>query len=318
MSAGPGSGPENGTNAGPGTVRLLVVGARGQLGTDLVAGARAAGTPVLAVGSRELDVTDQAAVQAGLGYLAAQAAEAGQRAVVINAAAYTAVDDAETDRAAAFAANSDGPANLAVAARRLGLGLIHVSTDYVFPGDGTEPYRTDDPTGPRSVYGASKLAGEQRVLAAHPDAHVVRTAWVWGATGGNFVKTIARLVATRPTLTVVDDQRGTPTYTVDLAAGLLELAGRPVPGGVLHLTNAGETTWFGFARAIVEELGEDPDRVGPTTTDRFPRPAPRPAYSVLSGAAWTAAGLTALRPWRDALAAGFAATPDAFRVPAGG
>lgn len=318
MSAGAGSGTGTGTGAGQDTVRLLVVGARGQLGTDLVAGAEGLGIPVLGVGSRELDVTDQAAVQATLGYVAAQAAEAGHRAVVINAAAYTAVDDAETDRAAAFAVNSDGPANLAEAARRLGLGLIHVSTDYVFPGDGTEPYRPDDPTGPRSVYGASKLAGEQRVLAAHPDAHVVRTAWVWGATGGNFVKTIARLAATRPTLTVVDDQRGTPTYTVDLAAGLLELAGTAVPGGVLHLTNGGETTWFGFARAILTELGEDPDRIGPTTTDQFPRPAPRPAYSVLSGEAWTAAGLTALRPWREALAAGFAASPNAFRPPAGG
>lgn len=314
---GPPAGEDPGAGGDGGPVRLLVVGARGQLGTDLVAGAGAASTPVLGVGSRELDVTDQAAVQATLGYLAAQAAEAGQRAVVINAAAYTAVDDAETDRTAAFAVNSDGPANLAEAARRLGLGLIHVSTDYVFPGDGTAPYRTDDPTGPRSVYGASKLAGEQRVLDLHPDAHVVRTAWVWGATGGNFVKTIARLAATRPTLKVVDDQRGTPTYTVDLAAGLLELAGAVVPGGVLHLTNGGETTWFGFARAILEELGADPERVQPTTTAEFPRPAPRPAYSVLSGQEWMAAGLAPLRPWRDALAAGFAATPDAFRVAAG-
>jgi len=294
--------------------RLLVVGARGQLGTDLVATAKAQGIPVLGVGSRELDVTDQEAVQRVLGYVAAGAAEADQRAVVINAAAYTAVDHAETDRDAAFAVNADGPANLAVTAERLGLGLIHLSTDYVFPGDAGKPYRPADPTGPRSVYGASKLAGEQRVRQACPDARVVRTAWVWGASGGNFVKTIARLAATRPTLTVVDDQRGTPTYTVDLAAGLLELAGSTAPGGILHLTNAGETTWFGFARAIFEELGEDPDRVRPTTTAEFPRPAPRPAYSVLSGKEWAAAGLAPLRPWRDALAAGFATTPGAFRV----
>lgn len=305
------------SDAGTAPFRLLVVGARGQLGTDLVAAARAAGIPVLGVGSRELDVTDQEAVQRTLGYVAAGAAEAGRRAVVINAAAYTAVDNAESDQDAAFAVNADGPANLAVTAERLGLRLIHLSTDYVFPGDGTEPYRPADPTGPRSTYGASKLAGEQRVLQACPDALVVRTAWVWGATGGNFVKTIARLAATRPTLTVVDDQRGTPSYTVDLAAGLLELAGSTVPGRVLHLTNAGETTWFGFARAILEELGEDPERVQPTTTAEFPRPAPRPAYSVLSGEEWVAAGLAPLRPWRDALAAGFAATPDAFRVVAG-
>lgn len=296
------------------TIRLLVVGARGGLGTDLVTGAAAAGVPAMAVGSRDLDITDSTAVQQVLGYFAAQAAAAEQRAVVVNAAAYTAVDDAETNRAAAFAVNADGPGYLAVAAQRLGLGLIHVSTDYVFPGDGTRPYRVSDPTGPRSVYGASKLAGERRVRDAHPDAHIVRTAWVWGAAGGNFVKTIARLAATRPTLRVVDDQRGTPTYTVDLAAGLLELAAADVPGGVRHATNAGETTWYSFARAILEELGEDPERVGPTTTDEFPRPAPRPAYSVLSADEWASAGLTPLRPWREALAAGFAATPDAFRV----
>lgn len=290
---------------------MLVTGARGQLGTDVVAATAAAGIPVTALGSRDLDITDPAAVQR---VLAAFADSAPERAVVVNTAAYTAVDDAETDRDRAFAINADGPGQLAAAAHRLGLGLIHVSTDYVFPGDAKRPYRTDDPTGPRSVYGASKLAGERRVLEAHPEAHVVRTAWVWGAAGSNFVKTIARLAASRPTLRVVDDQRGTPTYTVDLAAGLLELAVTPVPGGLLHATNSGETTWFGFARAILAQLGEDPDRVQPTTTAEFPRPAPRPAYSVLSGAEWVAAGLAPLRPWAEALAAGFAASPDAFRA----
>jgi dTDP-4-dehydrorhamnose reductase len=291
--------------------RILVTGAFGQLGTDVVAAATAAGVAVTALGSGDLDITDSIAVQR---MLAAFADSAPERAVVINAAAYTAVDDAETDRERAFAINADGPGQLAAAAHRLGLGLIHVSTDYVFPGDAKRPYRTDDPTGPRSVYGASKLAGERRVLEAHPEAHVVRTAWVWGAAGSNFVKTIARLAASRPTLRVVDDQRGTPTYTVDLAAGLLELAVTPVPGGLLHATNSGETTWFGFARAILAQLGEDPDRVQPTTTAEFPRPAPRPAYSVLSGAEWVAAGLAPLRPWSEALAAGFAASPDAFRA----
>ena len=188
-----------------------------------------------------------------------------------------------------------------------------MSTDYVFPGDGTRPYEVDDPTGPHSVYGASKLAGELAVLQAHPEAHVVRTAWVWGATGGNFVKTMAKLESARPTLTVVDDQRGTPTYSADLAAGLLELAGADLPGGTLHATNAGETTWFDFARAIFVELGADPERVQPTTTANFPRPAPRPAYSVLSSAAWVSAGLTPLRDWQAALTAGLAAAPAAFR-----
>lgn len=290
---------------------VLITGARGQLGSDLVAGAENAGLTVQAFGSRELDITDPDAVDAALTAFA-QTLD-GDRGVVINAAAYTAVDDAESDPDAAYAVNAAGPTHLAHSAARLGLGLIQVSTDYVFPGDASSPYQVDDQTGPHSVYGSSKLAGEQAALEAHPGAHVVRTAWVWGATGGNFVKTMAKLEAARPELKVVDDQRGTPTYSADLAAGLLELAAADVPGGVLHLTNAGETTWFGFARAIFAELGADPERVQPTTTAEFPRPAPRPAYSVLSPDAWTAAGLTPLRDWRDALTAAFQATPAAFR-----
>jgi dTDP-4-dehydrorhamnose reductase len=294
----------------------LITGARGQLGSDLVAAATAAGIPVQAFGSRDLDITDPAAVEAALSAFAkaATADDVTGRAVVINAAAYTAVDDAESDPDAAYAVNEAGPRHLARSAATLGLGLIHVSTDYVFPGDGTRPYEVDDPTGPRSVYGASKLAGELAVLEAHPAAHVVRTAWVWGANGGNFVKTMAKLESARPTLTVVDDQRGTPSYSADLAGGLLELAGAAdLPGGTLHLTNAGETTWFDFARAIFVELGADPDRVQPTTTANFPRPAPRPAYSVLSSSAWANAGLTPLRSWQAALRDAFTSTPEAFR-----
>ena len=290
---------------------VLITGARGQLGSDLVAAAAAGGIPAQAFGSRELDITDPVAVDAALTAFAQQAGDG--KAVVINAAAYTAVDDAEGDPDAAYAVNAAGPTHLGQAAERLGLGLIQVSTDYVFPGDGTSPYQVDDPTGPHSVYGSSKLAGEQAVLEALPSAHVVRTAWVWGATGGNFVKTMAKLESARPELKVVDDQRGTPTYSADLADGLLELAASDAPGGVLHLTNAGETTWFGFARAIFTELGADPERVQPTTTAEFPRPAPRPAYSVLSPDAWAAAGLTPLRDWRAALTAAFAQVPEAFR-----
>ncbi len=294
---------------------MLITGAHGQLGSDLVAAAAAAGIPAQAFGSKELDITDADAVQSALSAFAraATADDVTGRAVVINAAAYTAVDDAEADPDAAYAVNAAGPTHLAKSAAGLGLGLIQVSTDYVFPGDGTRPYEVDDPTGPHSVYGASKLAGELAVLQAHPEAHVVRTAWVWGATGGNFVKTMAKLEAARPTLSVVDDQRGTPTYSADLAAGLLELAGADLPGGTLHATNAGETTWFDFARAIFAELGADPERVQPTTTANFPRPAPRPAYSVLSGTAWAAAGLTPLRDWRVALSAAFDQAPEAFR-----
>ncbi len=191
---------------------VLITGARGQLGSDLVAAAAAAGIPAQAFGSRELDITDPDAVDAALTAFARAATgdDVTGRAVVINAAAYTAVDDAEADPDSAYAVNAAGPTHLAQAAARLGLGLIQVSTDYVFPGDGTRPYEVDDPTGPHSVYGASKLAGEQAVLEGYPEAHVVRTAWVWGVTGGNFVKTMAKLESARPTLSVVDDQRGTP------------------------------------------------------------------------------------------------------------
>ncbi len=284
--------------------RLLVTGARGQLGSDLLRSAAAAQVEATGLGSKELDITDAGAVEAAVAAFAAAAGEGP--AVVINAAAYTAVDAAETDRDAAFAGNVTGPANLAKAAAAHGVGLIHVSTDYVFPGDARTPYEIDDATGPRSVYGSTKLDGERAVLAAHPDAHVVRTAWVYGISGANFVKTMARLEATHDTITVVDDQRGSPTLSADLADGLVELAGLTVPGGVLHATGGGETTWFGLARAVFAELGADPGRVLPTTTDAFPRPAPRPAYSVLSGRAWQQVGLTPLRDWREALAAVFA------------
>jgi dTDP-4-dehydrorhamnose reductase len=269
--------------------------------------------------SAGLDITDPDAVEAALTAFAHRVGEGRAaddvrgRAVVINAAAYTAVDAAESDPDAAYAVNAAGPTHLAQAAAKLGLGLIQVSTDYVFPGDGSRPYEIDDPTGPQSVYGASKLAGEQAVLETYPEAHVVRTAWVWGATGSNFVKTMAKLESAHPTISVVDDQRGTPTYSADLAVGLLELAGADLPGGVLHATNGGQTTWFDFARAIFVELGADPERVQPTTTANFPRPAPRPAYSVLSSAAWTGAGLTPLRDWRAALTAAFVTSPAAFR-----
>jgi dTDP-4-dehydrorhamnose reductase len=227
---------------------------------------------------------------------------------VVNAAAYTAVDAAETDEDTAHRVNAAGPAVLATALARHGGRLIHVSTDYVFAGDARRPYEVDDETGPKSAYGRTKLAGEQAVRELMPDASfVVRTAWVYGATGGNFVKTMARLERERDTVSVVDDQRGSPTWSADLAAGLIELAGSSAPAGTYHCTNAGDTTWFGLTRAIFEELGADPARVLPTTTDAFPRPAPRPAYSVLSPDAWRSAGLTPMRHWRDALRAALAA-----------
>ncbi|RJQ68003.1 dTDP-4-dehydrorhamnose reductase [Pseudonocardiaceae bacterium YIM PH 21723] len=274
-------------------VSILVTGGSGQLGSVL-----AGFDGVRAVSRGELDITSVDAVDAAV----------SGASVVINAAAYTAVDAAETDADTAHAVNAVGPGVLAAACLRHDVPLIHISTDYVFPGDGSRPYEVGDETGPRSVYGRTKLAGELAVSQSGARTWVVRTSWVYGPVGGNFVRTMAALESTRDTLTVVDDQRGAPTYVPDLAAGLIELASRTdsVPTGVLHATGAGETTWCGFAKAIFTELGADPSRVQPCTTADFPRPAPRPAYSVLSNSAWIDAGLTPLRAWDSALTAAFA------------
>lgn len=289
---------------------LLVPGGHGQLGRDLVTAAPADGL-VHAPSSAELDLTDADAVADAVASFAATARDSGLRPVVVNAAAYSAVDAAESDEERAFAVNAEGPGRLAQRCAEHGVPLLHVSTDYVFPGDGTRPYEPSDETGPRSAYGRTKLAGEQRVLAAWDRAWVVRTAWLYGEHGANFVKTMARLAAQRETLSVVDDQIGSPTWSLDLARGLVSLAELVSRGGsparVLHATNAGEVTWCGFARAIFAELGLDPERVRPCTTEEFPRPARRPAYSVLSGKGWEEAGLPPLRPWREALSAAVAA-----------
>ena len=292
-------------------VALLVTGGTGQLGRELAA--RASGE-VRAPGSAELDVTNAGAVVEAVKTLAATAT---LPPVVINAAAYTAVDKAESDETRAFAVNADGPRVLAAACSAHDVPLIHVSTDYVFPGDASSPYGTATPLGPRSVYGVTKAAGEEAVLGSGARAWVVRTSWVYGAHGHNFVKTMARLASSGDPVSVVDDQRGAPTWTGDLADGLLELASFVAAGKepppVLHATGAGETTWFGFARAVFEELGADPSLVRPSRTADTPRPAARPAYSVLSSAEWREAGLTPLRPWREALAAAFAESGPAFR-----
>ncbi len=273
-------------------MRWLITGARGQLGADLQQALAA--DELLAVGHAELDIADAAAVAETIAGFAPD--------VVVNAAAYTAVDAAETDEDAAHRVNASGPAVLAAALAAHGGKLVQLSTDYVFAGDANRPYDVDDPTGPKSAYGRTKLAGELAVRELLPRAsYVVRTAWIYGATGTNFVKTMARLQRERDTVSVVDDQRGTPTWSADLAAALAQLARSEAPAGTYHCTNGGDTTWFGFARAIFDELGADPARVLPTTTEAFPRPAPRPAYSVLSDNAWRRAGLTPMRHWRDAL-----------------
>lgn len=282
-----------------GASRFLVTGAGGQLGADLLRVLAGSGHEVVGVTRAELDVADPAAVE--------KAVVDVRPDVVLNAAAYTGVDAAETDEATALAVNGDGPANLARVCALHGGRLVHVSTDYVFAGDATAPYEPDAPTGPRTAYGRTKLAGERAVRELLPErSWVVRTAWVYGETGANFVKTMARLEGERDTLGVVDDQVGSPTWSRDLAAGLVALAGSGARPGTYHCTNAGSTSWCGLARAVFEELGADPARIGAVTTADYPRPAPRPAYSVLSDASWRAAGLPPPRPWRDALRAAFA------------
>jgi dTDP-4-dehydrorhamnose reductase len=282
----------------PDALRALVVGAAGQLGTDLL--------DVLGPGARgltraDLDVTDGPAVRAAVGDWAVDVRDHPGRMAIFNAAAWTDVDAAEEAEEAAYVANATAPAHLAIAAEAVGARLVHVSTDYVFAGDATAPYEAGSPTAPQGAYGRTKLAGERAVLAASAGSYVVRTAWVYGATGRNFVKTMARLEAERDTVSVVDDQRGSPTWSRDLAGGLVELARRAPAPGVYHCTNGGEATWYDLARAVFEELGADPERVRPCTTADFPRPAPRPAYSVLSDAAWREAGLAPLPHWREAL-----------------
>jgi dTDP-4-dehydrorhamnose reductase len=281
--------------------RIVIIGAGGLVGTVLAAQAAKRGRDVLALRSAECDVTDPAAVERHI-----DADDA-----VINCAAFTKVDEAEQAEARAWAVNATGAENVAHACARAGACLVHVSTDYVFSGDfgGAErrPYEIDDETGPLSVYGRSKLAGEFAVLSAMPDAHVVRTSWIFsGGEGADFVATMRRLAAGDGTVDVVADQIGSPTYVGDLVGALLEAADGTISEPVLHAANGGEATRFEQARAVFELLGADPARVRPIDTDRHPRPAPRPPYSALSGGRSAAAGLTPLRPWRDALASALA------------
>lgn len=273
-------------------MRWLVTGAGGMLGRDLCAVLAEAGeTDVVAAGRAELDVTDPDAVRA-----AVTGAD-----VVLNAAAWTHVDGAETAEQAATAVNGHAVGALAAVA---GKQLIHLSTDYVFDGTATTPYPEDAAQAPVNAYGRGKALGEQAVLAA--GGYVVRTAWLYGAHGPNFVRTVLRLAAERDTLDVVDDQWGPPTWSYALAQQVVALAGAAAAGraapGAYHGTAAGSTTWFGLTRAVFAEAGLDPERVRPTTSDRFPRPARRPAYSVLGHDRWAGTGVAPLADWRAMLA----------------
>jgi dTDP-4-dehydrorhamnose reductase len=263
------------------------------LGTDLRAALPA--KKVAAPLRGELDIRDAAAVLE-----AAQGVE-----VVINAAAYTRVDDAEAHEDEAHAINAVGAENAARAAAEAGAKFVQVSTDYVFDGRAEEPYREDAPRNPAGAYGRTKAEGEERVLAAHPAPFIVRTAWLYGAAGGNFPRTMLRLAAERDTVSVVTDQMGQPTWTADLAGWILTLLDSGAAPGIYHGTSGGNATWFAFARAVFEHAGLDPERVLPTDTATFAPVAPRPAYSVLAHGAWTLAALDTPRDWTAALAEAF-------------
>lgn len=274
-------------------MQILITGARGMLGQQLTSTLRAAGHEVTATDLPEVDITDPASCAAAV---------AGHD-WVLNTAAYTAVDAAESNEGLAFTINAVGPAVLARAARAAGARMLHVSTDYVFAGDASSPYAEDSSLAPNSAYGRTKAAGEWAVRAEHPGAVIVRTAWLYGPGGKNIAKTIARVAGERETLTFVDDQRGQPTTTADLARFIADLVAADVPAGIYHGTSEGETTWFEFAQAVLEELGMDPARVHPIGTADYPLPAPRPAYSVLGHDRSDAVGVARLPHWRAALAA---------------
>jgi dTDP-4-dehydrorhamnose reductase len=272
-------------------MRIEVVGSRGQLGRELLR--TLAGTPHQASGHdvESVDICEPASVAALLDEVRPDA--------VVNCAAWTRVDAAETEEAAAYRVNAEGPRILAEACRSRGILLCHISTDYVFDGTASEPIDETAAPHPQGAYGRGKLAGEEAVRATLPSHLVVRTAWLYGQDGPNFVLTMLRLARERGGLRVVSDQWGSPTWTGHLAPALVRLVERGVPG-TYHLTNSGSTSWHGFARAIVEEAGLDVP-VEPLTTAQFPTAAPRPAYSVLANRAWRELGEGELPPWREGL-----------------
>ena len=280
-------------------MRILVTGATGQLGSDVVTVFEAAGHTVLGCGRATLDITNQEQC--------ANVITQFQPDVVIHSAAYTAVDAAESDVDGAYLVNAEGTRNVTVAAEKCGAKIIYISTDYVFDGQSDAPYQEYDNTDPRSIYGKSKRAGEALVQSLSSRYFIVRTAWVYGLHGNNFVKTMLRLAQEKPLLQVVNDQQGSPTYTVDLAGFLLELS-ETDKYGVYHATNSGTCTWYEFTQAILEDAAElngmkFTASLEPCTTEQFPRPAPRPRNSVLDHMSIRTNGFQDLRSWREGLRA---------------
>ena len=282
-------------------MKWAVLGHAGMLGQDLMSALSS--REVTGFDRAEFDITDIDSVKSILSGFD----------VVVNCAAWTAVDDAEVNEAAALAINGEGPKNVAKVCNEIGAKLVQISTDYVFSGDATTPYAENSEVSPKSAYGRTKLAGEVAVRNHMPNDHyIVRTAWLYGEHGPNFIKTMINLEKTKETISVVNDQVGQPTWTNDLASKLINLVDSEAPAGTYHATSSGQTTWFGLTQKIFELIGADPNRVLPTTTEAFPRPAPRPAYSVLGHDNWRAVGMNPIRAWDEALIAAF--SDGAFRA----
>lgn len=277
-------------------MKALVTGALGQLGRDLVATCEAQGDEVIGVDMVDFDIADRDAVHAAVLDAAPD--------VIYHCAAYTAVDDCETNQELAYTVNAFAVRNVAEAANRVGAHIVAVSTDYVFDGSKPTPYVEWDQPNPISIYGKSKLGGEQELRALAPNAAIARTAWVCGFHGGNMVKTVLRLLADDPKreLSFVNDQHGCPTFTADLAPVLRRLGVARLPG-IFHTTNQGPTTWYEFVQAVVVAAGGSADQVSPITTAELqpPRPAPRPANSVLDNLGLRLAGQPALAHWSEPL-----------------
>jgi dTDP-4-dehydrorhamnose reductase len=280
-------------------MRVLIAGSLGQLGNELCASVPE-GVEVLAIDRAEVDITDRDAVYRYI--------QTAMPAVIINAAAYTAVDKAESERDLAYAVNADGAENLALAAARIKARLIHISTDFIFDGKQSHPYRPQDEARPLSVYGSSKLDGETAVLKACPGAVIIRTAWVYSCFGANFVKTMLKLMAEREQLNVVSDQVGSPTWAAGLAALVWRFVAMQGSKGIYHWSDAGVASWYDFAVAIHEEatalgLLTKACTIRPILTQEYPTPAARPAYSVLDkSACWQVSKLEPVH-WRVSLRA---------------
>jgi dTDP-4-dehydrorhamnose reductase len=286
----------------------LITGGSGQLGIAISQELDKQGIAFSAWGSKDLDISQSSTVS--------EAIEKLSPTVIINCAAWTDVDGAESHEIEASRVNSDGPENLALGAKLSNSKVIHVSTDYVFSGENQTPWQVEDEVNPQSAYGRTKALGESRVLASNPESSfVVRTAWLYSPWGKNFAKTMTKLaIKGEGEVRVVNDQVGQPTSAMDLAKQLVELGLSSSPSGIYHGTNSGEATWFEFAQEIFELVGADVRRVVPVSSSEYPRPAMRPSYSVLSHEAWGKTSVKPMRDWRIALAEAMPAIISAIKT----